>query len=134
MAAAIQPTPVSGHFAPSAPPQAPDRKAFGEHCIVELKQKYALSGDLTGTMEIDFRIYVAGPCGSPPGTFEEHWIAYGMYSVSERAGSLVYLADVEAGGAVSGRLILAGELKGTLRVHGSFEDGRMSYSGNLGGV
>lgn len=51
---------VSGYFAPSAPPMSPHRREIGEHCIVELKQRYEVAGDLAGTMDVDLRIYVAG--------------------------------------------------------------------------
>jgi hypothetical protein len=125
---------VSGHFAPSAPPMSPHRREIGEHCIVELKQRYEVAGDLAGTMDVDLRIYVAGRCGSPPGTFDEHWIAYGTYNMSDRKGPLIYLAEVQAGGRVKGRLIFSGDLEGTLTVEGGFEEGSMSYSGDVGGT
>jgi hypothetical protein len=41
---------VEGHFRPNAAPESPERKAVGDHCIVDVKQKYALSGDLDGVM------------------------------------------------------------------------------------
>jgi hypothetical protein len=51
-----------------------------------------------------------------------------------KQGPLVYLASVQAGGEVKGELMLSGDLQGKLNVKGSFEDGRMSYVGELSGV
>jgi len=87
-------------------------------------------------MRINFRIYVAGPCGSPPGTYKEHWIAHGDYAVEvpghERAtGTLVYLADIAAGGDVEGTMTFAEDLRGSVSVRGNFEQREMNYRGDL---
>lgn len=124
---------LSGTFRPSAPPEEPARRKVGSGCVVDLKQTYDLEGSLAGEMVIDFRIFVAGDCTRPPGTFDEHWISYGTYAVraqqEEYRGALVYLATVKAGGKVKGTLTLDGELSAELEVTGNFEDGYMSYSG-----
>ena len=126
---------ASGTFKPAGPPDQPERVQVGDSCVVDLGQRYTVDGTLAGTMQIDFRIFVAGPCGAPPGTYEEHWIARGRYSVhvgeSTREGPLVYLADGKAGGHVEGRITLAEELRGTLEVQGSFSEGVMHYRGRL---
>lgn len=126
---------VSGTFKPAGPPDHPVRTEVGDTCVVDLGQRYTIDGTITGTMQIDFRIFVAGPCGAPPGTFEEHWIARGRYSVrvgeSTREGPLVYLADVKAGGRVDGRLTLAEGVQGGLEVQGNFNEGVMRYRGRL---
>lgn len=86
-------------------------------------------------MEIDYRIFVAGPCGSPPGTFEETWIARGTFegTVSGRsaAATLWYRADVAESGVVDGTMRLAGEVGGSLSVRGRFADGGLTYEGTL---
>ena len=127
---------VAGSFSPAGPPEEPSRHQIGDACIVDLHQPYVLHGSLEGEMRIDFRIYVAGPCGSPPGTYDEHWIAYGSYSVRAQqreglSGTLLYLADVSAGGDVDGRLTLAEDLQGSLVVRGNFEKRQMSYHGDV---
>ena len=84
-------------------------------------------------MVIDFRIFVAGDCTKPPGTYDEHWISYGTYAVrvreTEYTGALIYLATVKAGGKVEGTLTLDGELSAELKVAGNLKDGYMNYSG-----
>lgn len=124
---------VSGTFRPAAPPQEPVRRIVGESCVVDLKQSYSVDGSFTGVMHIDFRIFVAGDCAQPPGTHDERWIAHGTFAVrsegSEYSGTLIYLADVISGGAVSGSMTLAGELSAELEVEGTFEDGYMRYKG-----
>ena len=83
-------------------------------------------------MVIDFRIFVAGDCTKPPGTYDEHWISYGTYTVrvqdTEYTGTLTYLAPVKAGRKVEGTLTTDGEFSAALNVAGHFEDGYMSYS------
>lgn len=124
-----------GTFRPTGQPEQPRRVPIGDKCVIDLKQEYALDGALTGLMQVDFRIIVDGPCGVPPGTHDEHWIAHGQYSVEVDdeglAGSLTYLATVEAGGRVDGTIELVGGLNGLLEVRGSFTDGFMRYRGNL---
>jgi len=124
---------LSGTFRPSAPPEEPARKKVGSGCVVDSKQTYDIVGSLVGEMAIDFRIFVAGDCTRPPGTFDEHWISYGTYVVRvqemEYTGALIYLATVKAGGKVEGTLTLDGEFSAELKVAGNFEDGYLSYSG-----
>jgi hypothetical protein len=43
--------------------------------VVDLKQAYDVEGSLVGKMLIDYRIFVAGDCTKPPGTYDEHWIS-----------------------------------------------------------
>lgn len=128
---------LSGTFRPSAPPEELARRKVGTGCVVDLKQTYDLEGSLVGEMVIDFRIFVAGDCTKPPGTYDEHWISYGTYVVrvqeTEYTGALIYLATVKAGGKVEGTLTLDGELSAELKVAGSFQDGYMSYSGSQRG-
>lgn len=128
---AVEATEVSGSFLPNSPPVEPIRTAFLDNCIIELDQSY----DISGSMKVNFRIAVRGPCGSPPGTFDESWIATGEYTARlegiEVEGDLMYVAEVQAGGDVSGEIILTGEVSGTLAVKGNFEAG-MNYEGQLG--
>jgi len=63
---------VSGSIAPEGPPVGDVVRAdAGDACIIDLVQGYSIEGSLSGQLEIDYRIFVAGPCGSPQGTFEE---------------------------------------------------------------
>lgn len=124
---------ASGTLRPAGPPEGLARARIGETCVVDLTQEYVLDGTLAGGMEIDYRIFVAGPCGSPPGTYDEQWIAHGRYRLAvegaEFEGPLVYLGQVEAGGSVEGTIRVADALEATLAVSGKFEDGTLVYRG-----
>lgn len=127
---------VSGVFSPDGPPSAPPKRIdTGQSCIVDLKQVYSVTGTLTGKFDIDYRIRVDGPCGSPMGTFDEDWIAYGTFSGmingSNISTSFTYLAHVRPGGEVKGNMVFGQELSGELTVSGSFSEGELSYNGLL---
>lgn len=127
---------VSGTFSPVGPPSEPPiRVDAGGNCIVDVKQAYAITGALAGSLSVDFRILVEGPCGSPIGTFDESWIARGMFRGTlegeEVSSAFSYVAEVEAGGAVSGSIVFGPGLHGELRVTGNFSDGRLSYAGRV---
>lgn len=125
-----------GTFSPAGPPiGAPVRVAAGPTCIVDLIQPYTVAGSLVGRMEVDFRILVRGPCGAPPGTYEEEWIAHGTFAGTFQGNSvsatLFYTAEVDAGGEVQGVLEFGEGLSGALAVEGRFSEGRMRYAGDL---
>ena len=125
---------ASGALAPVGPPlAAPARTNAGGSCIIDMVQSYTMSGTLAGTVEIDYRILVAGPCGSPLGTYDEDWIAHGTFmgTVDGTAGTgaFSYVAGVKAGGDVDGRIAFGQGLTGELLVQGNFGDGQLSYSG-----
>ena len=127
---------ASGTFAPAGPPIAPPvRTAAGGRCIVDIKQPYTISGALSGTLEIDYRILVDGPCGPPAGTFDENWIAFGKFSGAvngqNASAKFTYVAHVKAGGDVAGQIKLGEGLVGELGVRGDFGDGHLSYEGWL---
>jgi hypothetical protein len=127
---------ASGTFMPSGPPSGkPERIAAGKSCIVNLVQSYNISGTLTGTIELNYRILVKGPCGSPPGTFDEEWIAYGTFKGKfidvDVSGNMSYTATVKAGGNVDGQIVLGQELEGNLQVYGNFKDEKLSYNGKI---
>ncbi|MEJ2215921.1 MAG: hypothetical protein P8099_04835 [Gemmatimonadota bacterium] len=127
---------ASGTFVPVGPPAAPPvRVDAGGACVVDLIQRYEVSGTLTGRLEANYRILVAGPCGSPPGTFDERWIAHGTFdgAVNGRAAAATfwYTAQVGEGGAVRGKLALRGGINGDLVVSGRFSEGKLSYAGSL---
>ena len=85
---------VSGTLVPKGPPISPPvRVEAGNNCIVDLVQTYSVTGTLSGIFEIDYRILVYGPCGVPPGTYDEEWIAYGIFDG--------YLAETTASGKFS---------------------------------
>lgn len=125
---------ASGSFQRAAPPEEPPlRVEAGESCIVQTRQLYVVSGTLSGTFEIDYRILVHGPCGALPGTFDEEWIAYGSFAGewngAAAATGLTYVATVHAGGAVEGRIVLGPQMEGELRVLGDLDDGFLDYAG-----
>ncbi len=130
---------AEGTFAPSGPPVAPPKRVdAGGNCIVDLRQPYTVSGTLSGSFDIDYRILTYGPCpsGPPkPGTYAETWVAYGTFSgtYNGRAVSadFTYTAEVRRGGAVHGAIDLGGDLSGELTVTGSFSGGSLSYRGDV---
>jgi hypothetical protein len=127
---------ASGTFSPSGPPQKkPDRIEAGKSCIIDLIQSYIISGTLSGKIEFNYRLLVKGPCGLPPGTFDEEWIAYGKFTgnVNDTTGSgnMSYTVKVKAGGEVNGIIVLGQGLNGELKVHGNFKDGKLSYKGQI---
>jgi hypothetical protein len=127
---------ASGTVAPvGPPPQAIVRVDAGGACIIDLVQAYETGGTLVGKLEIDYRIFVDGACGSPPGTFYEEWIAFGTFTGTAAghaaSASLWYRADVTAGGVVEGSISFAGDVVGEVAVSGRFSDGRLSYHGLL---
>lgn len=78
-------THISGFFSPVGTPSTPPKRIdVGGSCIVDLEQDYKVSGSLSGKFTIDYRIMVKGSCGSPLGTFDEDWIAYGTFSEPPR--------------------------------------------------
>ncbi|NIP82174.1 MAG: hypothetical protein GWM90_24310, partial [Gemmatimonadetes bacterium] len=95
------------------------------------------TGTLEGRLEVDYRIRVAGPCGEAAGTYAEEWIARGTFTGTVHgepaAGTLVYTAEVEAGGAVRGRIVFGDGVAGELEVTGEMADGRLSYDGSVEG-
>ena len=116
-----------------SPREAPSRTDAGGSCIVDLVQEYELSGTLSGSATIDYRILVRGPCGSPPGTFPEEWIAHGkltgMLNENEATATFTYIAQVALGGQVDGKIVLGDGLDGQLEVAGRFADRRLRYAG-----
>lgn len=127
-------TAVKGFFAPVGPPaQPPSRTDAGDACIVDLVQGYELLGTVSGSATIDYRIFIEGPCGAPPGTYPEEWIAHGKLNgrlrEREAKGSFTYLAGVKAGGEVSGEIVFGDGLQGELEVTGRFGEGKLSYTG-----
>ena len=131
---AVQGSEATGTFEPTgAPLEPPERIDVGKSCLVDIRQAYTISGTLNGSLVIDYRILVAGPCGSPAGTFDEDWIAYGEFNGAVNgntaSGKLSYTAHVKAGGEVEGHIILGQGLDGDLSVHGNFDDGKLSYKG-----
>jgi len=127
---------IAGALAPAGPPLAPPvRIAAGRRCIVDLVQAYEVTGDLAGRFEIDFRILVDGPCGKPPGTFSEQWIAHGSFSGSLReapvSARLSYFGTGRVGGEVEAQMVFDQGMEGELRVRGNFGDGKLSYRGGV---
>lgn len=127
---------ASGTFAPSGPPQEqPVRADAGGRCVVDLRQAYDMSGTLSGSLVIDYRVLVYGPCEVPPvlGKYDEEWIAHGAFTGvldgAAASGRMTYTAQVRAGGDVEGRIVLGGGLDGELAVFGNFGDGKLSYRG-----
>ena len=129
-------TSASGTIAPVGPPAvSPVRVDAGGACVVDLVQEYRIDGTLSGKLSVDYRILVAGPCGSPAGTYSEEWIAHGTFSGSARGegvdATVLYTARVAAGGSVDGTMVVRGGVDGQLEVVGDFADQRLAYRGVL---
>lgn len=127
---------ATGTFSPSGPPLAPPTRVdAGESCVIDLIQTYSITGSLSGFLEADYRIRVAGGCGAPIGTFDEQWIAHGTFTGTldgaPASGRFSYTARAEAGGKVEGRIVFGQGLQGTLSIHGNFGDGYLSYDGHV---
>ncbi len=126
---------ATGQFSPVGPPKNPKKIEAGKICIVDLIESYSISGTLSGKMEFNYRILVKGPRGSPPGTFDEEWIAYGKFdgklNNNSASGIMSYTATVKAGGEVNGSIVFGQVLEGELHVHGNFKDGKLSYKGMI---
>ena len=127
---------AKGTFAPSGPPSDPPRRVHaGGACIVDLEQRYEVTGTLSGRMVVEYRILVHGPCGTPPGSVEERWIANGVFEGTVQGDTVSatfwYTASVRAGGTVEGELVFSGGIEAELEVTGRFSDGYLSYSGRL---
>ena len=90
---------------------------------------------MSGSLEIDFRILVNGPCGEPPGKYNEEWIAFGLFRGTvdgmPKSGKFIYTANVKAGGDVEGKIIFGQGIDGELTVKGNFKDGKLSYNGEI---
>jgi hypothetical protein len=127
---------AAGEFSPSGEPQKkPERIEAGKSCFVDLIQSYTISGTLSGKIVFNYRILIKGPCGSPPGTFDEEWIAYGKFdgkfNNNSAFGKMSYTAEVKAGGELNGIIVLGQGLNGQLQVYGNFKDGKLSYKGQI---
>jgi hypothetical protein len=125
---------AEGVLRPVGPPSAPpERTDAGGECVVDLVQRYELSGTLSGAATVDYRILVHGPCGSPPGTFAEEWIARGTLkgalSQTEVTATLTYVASVAVGGEVEGEMTLGDGVTGVLQISGQFAERQLGYSG-----
>lgn len=125
---------AAGEFSPSgSPTKKPERIEAGKSCIVDLIEPYNISGTLSGKIIFNYRIIVKGPCGSPPGTFNEEWIAYGNFSGkingATASGKMSYTATVKVGGEVNGIIVLGQGFEGKLHVYGSFSDRKLFYKG-----
>lgn len=133
--AEVPPEPTAeGTLKPVGRPRKPPlRTDAGGACIIDLLQDYTLSGTLSGSATIDYRILVHGPCRPAPGTFPEEWIAHGQFSGTfsgtDTTASFTYVARVAKQGQVDGEIVLGGKLEGKLKVSGRFSDGELSYTG-----
>ena len=130
---------AEGTFRTDRPPeQKPVRVEAGESCVVDVQQSYVVDGTLSGSFAIDYRILVDGPCGLPPGTYEEEWIARGTFKGKANgqiaSASFTYTAVVKAGGEVSGQMVFGQGLGGDLRIHGTLAAGKLAYEGQLTGI
>ncbi|MGD2046790.1 MAG: hypothetical protein PVH96_11245 [Gemmatimonadota bacterium] len=101
--------------------------------MVDVQQDYDVGGTIRGTFEVDFRILVHGPCGSPAGTFDEEWIAVGRLSgvvaAEDVSSDFSYTAVVRNAGEITGTIRFGPGLEGEVEVRGRFSDGRLSYTG-----
>lgn len=127
---------ASGTIKPNGHPvNPPVRVEAGKDCIVDLTQPYTISGTLSGSLEINYRIIVHGPCGEPPGTYNEEWIAYGTFTGNIKdtlaEGKFTYTAKVRESGNIDGEIVFGQGITGELKVKGNFKDGMLSYKGSI---
>lgn len=127
---------ITGFLIPNGKPlEVPTRINAGENCIIDLIQPYSISGDISGSIEINYRIIVLGECGSPPGTYDEEWIAYGLFKGSFKGKNMSakfsYTAQVKAGGDVKGVIIFGQGIKVKLKISGNFNEGKLLYMGEI---
>jgi len=127
---------ITGYIKPNGKPiKAPLRIDVGESCIIELTQGYSIAGDISGSIEMNYRIIVYGKCGSPPGTYDEEWIAYGNFKGTlkgeDTKAKLSYTATVKAGGDINGEIVFGQGLKAKLIITGNFSDGKLTYKGEI---
>ena len=127
---------VSGKIIPDGKPiDPPIRVKAGDVCIVDLVQNYFVTGSLSGTFSIDYRILVYGPCGEPPGTYSEEWIAYGVFKGKLKEtpafGKFNYIAESKPGGEIVGKMVFNQGMKGNLLIKGNFNDRKLTYNGWL---
>lgn len=127
---------ITGFLIPNGKPlEIPKRINAGESCIIDLTQPYSISGDISGSAEINYRIIVFGQCGSPPGTYNEEWIAYGVfegsYNGQNTSAKFSYTAQVKIGGDVEGVIIFGQGIKLKLKITGNFSEGKLSYKGEM---
>lgn len=127
---------ASGTIKPNgAPNEPPIRIEAGEACIVDLIQNYTVTGTLSGSFEINYRIIIHGPCTEPPGTFDEEWIAYGTFSGmvnnKQADGKFTYIAEVRESGNIDGKIVFGQGITGELNIMGNFKDGKLSYQGTI---
>ncbi|MCP4975643.1 MAG: hypothetical protein GY931_05735 [Maribacter sp.] len=125
---------ASGTLVPKGKPvNPPIRVGAGKNCIVDLVQTYSVTGTLSGTFEIDYRILVYGPCGVPPGTYKEEWIAYGTFegkiNETPASGKFSYVAHSKVSGEVEGHMVFDQGINGELEIKGNFKDRKLSYKG-----
>ncbi|MCO5271624.1 MAG: hypothetical protein M9954_08190 [Cyclobacteriaceae bacterium] len=117
------------------PHNAPTAVEAGKSCLVDLIQDYTVTGTLSGTFIINYRIMVHGPCGQPPGTYDEEWIAHGTFSGqindTPEEGKFTYTATVRDGGNVNGTIVFGQGITGNLGIAGNFKDGKLSYKGRV---
>jgi len=131
--------PARGRLAPVGPPATPPRRSdAGGHCVIDLRQRYEVTGTLSGTAEIDYRILAYGPCpkGPPsPGRYAERWIAHGTFTGTFQGkaatADFTYTAEVRQGGPMEGRIALGDGLTGELTVTGDMTDTFLSYAGEV---
>lgn len=127
-------TKAYGSLVPDGSPiEKPERINTGKNCIVNLVQPYKITGTLNGTITFNYRILIKGPCGSPPGTYSEEWIAYGSFkgeiNKNVVSAEMSYTAKVKAGGEIEGKILSGNGLEGELRIYGNFSNGKLLYTG-----
>lgn len=128
--------PASGTIKPNGHPVTrPVRVESGKDCIVDLIQPYTISGTLSGSLEINYRIIVHGPCGEPAGTYDEEWIAYGTFSGNIKGapteGKFTYVAKVRESGNIDGRIVFGQGIDAELQVKGNLKDDMLYYKGSI---
>ena len=128
----MQRTEVSGTMDREGYPKTPlDKENAGGGCIVDVTQEHSVSGSMSGTLEIDYRLLIAGSCESQAEMDDQEWIAHGVFEGmvddSSRAASFSYVGEVKDGGNLEGTIVFSGGLVVELRIMGSFCDAPLCY-------
>ena len=97
---AIAPAPLDAAYDSASAPSAGEMAEVDGECLLPLQGTHVYSGDLEGTMNLDYRILLHGPCDPEAeiGDLDESWIVTGRFdgAVNGRTGAfdIFYIADI----------------------------------------
>ena len=97
---AVAPAPLNAVYDSAGPLTVGEMTEVDGECLLPLQGPYAYSGDLEGTMHLDYHILLHGPCDPEGqiGDLNESWIVTGHFdgAVAGRVGTfeVFYIADI----------------------------------------